>query len=80
MSTRLPSAEYIEAERVRRAALRALRSGMRSRLTPAALKSIAGCEQFVARNALETLKAQRKLVQQGDGYALTEQGRAGAEP
>ncbi len=75
--TRMPSREYLEAERIRRAAMRALRSGMRSRLTPRSLAQLAGCEQALAKNALETLKARRQLALDGDGYSLTEQGREG---
>jgi coproporphyrinogen III oxidase-like Fe-S oxidoreductase len=75
VTTTLPSRAFHEAERVRRAALRALRSGYLFSLTPRRLASLCECEMQVAKNALATLHARRLLAQKGDGYVLTEQGR-----
>jgi hypothetical protein len=83
---RIPSPAYREAQRVQRAALRALRSGMRSRLFARDLAELAGCEVLGARNALMTLQAQRMLTSKLEGanetrryFELTQLGRETSE-
>jgi hypothetical protein len=79
----VPSAAYVEGMRIQRAALRALRSGMRSRLTDIELARLAECSQQAAGAALRVLQHDKRLEADNGkrpAYRLTERGRVGAEP
>lgn len=79
------SAAYVEAVRVRRAILRALRRRLRSRLQLRDAAEFAKCDAPTARNALETLKVARMVVEKVERggpkhYELTALGMEHAEP
>lgn len=84
MNAPVPSAAYVEAERVRAAILRALRRGLRYRFRVADAVELGRCDRQAATNALETLRV-RKLIEPREAgaaryWVLTAAGREQAEP